>query len=298
MNDLTLVVMAAGMGSRFGGLKQITPVDDDGNFIIDYSVFDARKAGFKRVVFVIKEENLSIFEETIGKRLKDKIEVCYAFQKMDDIPKHMDIKGRIKPWGTVQAILAAKEYVPSSFVVINADDYYGSDAYLVARNFLQNVHEAFTYACIAYKCGNPSEGSVKRGVLSLDGEQIKAIIESKIEKTNDGLLATPLKGGNSFFISCDTLVSMNIFAFQHDVFTILEKYWNDYFLQSDEDILNGEALLPECLEEYLKLCKITILNRPSSCEWIGMTYKSDLDVVKKELQKLKDRGVYQKHLWD
>ena len=146
--DLTLVVMAAGMGSRFGGLKQITPIDEEENFIIDYSVYDAIRAGFKKVVFVIKEENLSIFKETIGRRIENKIEVCYAFQKIEDIPITMDITSREKPWGTVQAILAAKPYVNGSFVVINADDFYGKNAFLAAAKFLKEVTTPYTYANI------------------------------------------------------------------------------------------------------------------------------------------------------
>lgn len=300
MEDLTLLVMAAGMGSRFGGLKQVTPIDEEGNFIIDYSVYDAKRAGFNKVVFIIKEENLNIFESTIGNRLKDKIKVEYAFQKQKDIPIEIDISKREKPWGTVQAILSAKPYVDGKFVVINADDFYGAHAYEEAAKFLKNIKTPYSYACIAYPYQSTiiDENAVKRGVLKLEEDRVKSIIESSIEKKDGKIIATPLNKEKPFEIALDTLVSMNIFAFQPDVFEILEEYWQDYFKKSKEEILKGEALLPECLEQNLKRCKITILNRPSESKWLGMTYKSDLEIVKKEIKELKEKKEYNENLWE
>ncbi len=299
MKDLTCVVMAAGMGSRFGGLKQITPIDDDGNFIIDYSVFDAIKAGFNKVVFVIKREHLKDFEETIGNRLKDKIRVEYAFQDILDIPIKMDLHGREKPWGTVQAILCATPYVRGSFVVINADDFYGSNSFQEASKFLQEDYEPYTYANISYPYGKTCSdyGAVKRGVLSLDKEHIVSIIESSIEKKDGFILATPLNGSEPFQISNDTPVSMNFFAFQEDVFEILEDYWNAFFHQEVDMIRTKEALLPECLEDGLKKKKISLLFRPTDSLWLGMTYQSDLEIVKAKVLELKNRGEYPKSLW-
>lgn len=300
MEELTLVVMAAGMGSRFGGLKQITPVDEEGNFIIDYSVFDAKEAGFQKVVFIIKEENESIFKNTIGNRLKDKIKVSYAFQKQNDIPKNIDIKNRVKPWGTVQAILAAKPFVDGPFVVINADDFYGKNAYQEAAKFLQNNHDPYTYASIAYTYESTTmdNQAVKRGVLSIKEDKITSIIESSIEKIGDKIIATPLNKEPAFEITKDTLVSMNIFAFQKDVFQILEEYWQAFFERTEEEILKGEALLPECLEENLKRCKIILINRPSNSKWLGMTYSSDLNIVKDQIKELKKKKEYFEKLWE
>ena len=298
--DLTLVVMAAGVGSRFGGLKQATPIDLDGNFIMDYSVYDAIRAGFTNVVFVIQEEHLDLFQRTIGKRLENKIHVSYAFQKIEDIPKEMELSSRTKPWGTVQAILAAKPYVNGSFVVINADDFYGKNAYFAAADFLLNVEKPFTYANISYEYGitKSLEGSVKRGVLSLEEDKVSSIIECSIGDENGRILATPLLEGKAFEIFDTTLVSMSFFAFQQDIFGLLESYWENYFLQSEEEILAGEVLLPECLKENIKSGKITVYNQPSHSEWIGMTYRSDLPVVEEKMKDLRDRGIYPNCLWE
>ncbi len=298
--DLTLVVMAAGMGSRFGGLKQITPIDEEENFIIDYSVYDAIRAGFKKVVFVIKEENLSIFKETIGRRIENKIEVCYAFQKIEDIPISLDISKREKPWGTVQAILAAQPYVEGSFVVINADDFYGKNAFLAAAKFLREVTTPYTYANISYEYGvtKSLEGAVKRGVLSLDGDKVTSIIECSIGYENKKVIASPLNGDQPFEIKESHPVSMNFFAFQNDCFLLLENFWQKYFEQEKETILKNEVLLPECLKENIESGKITILNQPSDSVWLGMTYRSDLESVKKSIEYLRKKGEYNIPLWE
>lgn len=298
--DLTLVVMAAGVGSRFGGLKQITPVDEDENFIIDYSVYDALRVGFKKVVFVIREEFLEDFQNTIGKRLEGKIEVAYAFQKIEDIPISMDLKGRTKPWGTVQAILAAKPFVSGSFVVVNADDFYGKNAFVAAAKFLKNVETPYTYANISYEYGitKSEEGAVKRGVLSLEEDKVRSIIECSVGEEDGSVIAHPLNGEEAFPIEENHPVSMNFFAFQNDVFGLLEEFWGNYFKQSEEKILEGEALLPECLKENIENKRITILNQPSNSTWLGMTYRSDLEFVMNSIQELKNKGDYHTHLWE
>ncbi len=298
--DLTLVVMAAGVGSRFGGLKQATPIDGEGNFIMDYSVYDALRAGFTSVVFVILLEHLELFKSTIGSRLENKIKVSYAFQKIEDVPTSIDLSGRTKPWGTVQALLAAKPYVKGSFVVINADDFYGKNAFFAAAAFLKSTLEPFTYANISYEYGitKSQEGSVKRGVLSLNENKVRSIVECSVEEQNGSYFATPLLGGESFLVFETTPVSMNFFAFQQDVFALLENYWENYFLQSEEEILAGEALLPECLKENIERGNIIIFNEPSDSEWMGMTYRSDLPLVEEKIKYLKNKGVYPDCLWE
>lgn len=298
--DLSLVVMAAGVGSRFGGLKQATPVDHDGNFIMDYSIYDAIRVGFTNVVFVILEEHLELFESTIGTRLKDRIDVHYAFQKLEDIPKEINLENRTKPWGTVQALLAAKPYVKGSFVVINADDFYGRNAFLAAADFLKMVKDPFTYANISYEYGitKSLEGSVKRGVLSLNENKISSIVECSIGLENGKMIATPLLGGDAFEIFDTTPVSMNFFAFQNDIFALLEEYFRNFFLQSEEQILEGEVMLPMCLKENIELKRIVVFNQPSCSEWIGMTYRSDLPLVEEKINHLKDDEIYPKHLWE
>lgn len=299
MKNLTLVVMAAGMGSRFGGLKQITPIDEAGNFIVDYSVYDARKAGFNKVVFVIKEENLHDFEQTVGNRLKNQIEVSYVFQKIEDVPIVMDTSLREKPWGTVQAVLCAREYIDGPFAVINADDFYGAGAFKEAASFLQECDDAYTYANISYPFGTTKSeyGAVKRGVLFLDDDEVTSIVESSIGYEYGKYIASPLDGATPFEISLDTPVSMNFFAFQKDVLEILEEYWQQFFNQDNHLILKREALLPECINEYLQKKRLRLVNRPTTGTWMGMTYKSDLEVVKKEIKVLKDKGEYNEDLW-
>ena len=296
----TLVVMAAGMGSRFGGLKQITPVDEDGNFIIDYSVYDAKRAGFDKVVFVIKEENYEDFKNSIGSRLKDKIEVDYAFQKLSDIPSNIDISSRIKPWGTVQAVLCAKDKVEGSFVVVNADDFYGYDSFYQAAQFLDEHRADNEQACISYPFSvtKSDVGAVKRGVLKIEGDIISSIIESSIEVIDEKTaLATPLDGSKAFKIDINAFVSMNMFAFQNYMFQLLEDYFHQFFLQDKEVVLSSEALLPECIKENIMNKNIVLYNKNSNGKWLGMTYKEDLEFVKREIRNLKNKGEYPSQLW-
>ena len=300
MKEKTLVVMAAGMGSRFGGPKQITPVDEDENFIIDYSVYDAIEAGFKKVVFIIREEFESIFKSTIGSRLEGKIKVEYAYQKIDDIPVKLErINERQKPWGTVQAVLAAKPYVDGDFIIINADDFYGRNAYIEAYNFLENDNKDYNYACIGYEFSKSTVGTetVKRGILDLDGDIVKSIIESSIEQKDGKIIAHPLNGSDEFEIKEDTLVSMNLFAFKHDLFELLDNYFNDFFKQDEDTILKSEALLPECLKDNIQNGTIKIVSKNSNSKWLGMTYREDLEMVSNSLKKMREEGEYPISLW-
>ena len=300
MKEKTLVVMAAGMGSRFGGPKQITPVDEDENFIIDYSVYDAIEAGFKKVVFIIREEFENIFKSTIGARLEGKIKVEYAYQKIDDIPVKLErINERQKPWGTVQAVLAAKPYVDGDFIIINADDFYGRNAYIEAYNFLENDDKDYNYACIGYEFSKSTVGTetVKRGILDLDGDNVKSIIESSIEQKDGKIIAHPLNGSDDFEIKENTLVSMNLFAFKHDLFELLDNYFNDFFRKDEVTILKSEALLPECLKDNIQNGTIKIVSKNSNSKWLGMTYREDLEMVSKSLKKMREDGEYPINLW-
>ena len=239
----TLVVMAAGIGSRFGGLKQIEPVGPNGEFIIDYSAYDAKRAGYDKVVFVIKKEIEDVFKETIGKRLEGKIKVEYAFQEIMDVPngKESIAKKREKPWGTVQAVLAAKNLVNGSFVVINADDFYGFDSYLKSAEFLDNNTQENEYAAInfPYDVTASKFGSVKRAVCYPKEGEIKKLIESKITTMDGYALCEPLSGGEAFQIELNHPVAVNMFAFKNNFFQYLEEYINNYFNNSEDFILNN-----------------------------------------------------------
>lgn len=299
---MDLVILAAGMGSRFGGLKQIEPIDDNGNFIIDYSIYDAIKAGFNRVIFVIKEENYEIFKNTIGSRIEKIIETHYAFQSLDFLPKGYTLpSSRVKPLGTAQAILASKEYVKDSFIIINADDFYGRDAFYVAASFLKSLDKDSknVYANVAYQVSNTmtENGSVKRGVLVINNNKLESLIESKIEKINNNIVASPLDNTNPFIISNDTLVSMNMFCFTKDIFKYIEDNFK-LFLDNNKNNLNTcEYLIPSLVSDLITQNIVTCKVLSTTSIWYGITYKEDKDNVIKSINNLINNNVYPKKLW-
>jgi len=203
---MDLVIMAAGMGSRFGGLKQVEPVNDDGEFILDYSVYDAIQAGFDRVIFVIKEENYDLFRNTVGKRIENKIDVKYVFQDINNRPKVVDIpESRVKPLGTAHVIYCLQGVVSDKFVVLNADDFYGRDAFVVAHKFLETKGDSMHYGTVNYRVADTlSEfGAAKRGVCKVENGIVKSIIESEVERVNGTIEARPLSGAPKFNVSDD-----------------------------------------------------------------------------------------------
>lgn len=300
MKELTLVVMAAGMGSRFGGLKQITPIDEDKNFLIDYSVYDAKRAGFQKVIFIIKEENLEDFKKTIGKRLESKIPVEYAFQKLENVPSFVTIpKTRVKPWGTVHAILAAKDLINGPFAVINADDFYGSDSYKIVADFLKNEQKEKVHVSIPYPFNKVDSkyGFVKRGVLYLNDDNVQNIIECNVGYENNRVIAKPLDGTEAFEIEPTHPVSMNMFGFQQSILKDLENYFENFMKLNQDNLEKCECLISDFLQESLNEKKLTLKYRTSSGEWLGMTYQEDLETVKEKLEELKAKGEYKTHLW-
>ena len=300
---MTLVILAAGMGSRFGGLKQIEPIDEYGHFIIDYSIYDAIREGFTKVVFIIKRENYDIFRETIGKRIEKKIEVEYVFQEIDNLPEGYSVpEGRIKPWGTAHAILCAKDKVDENFAIINADDFYGRDAYHVISKFMKNnnTHDnILRYAMAGYKVKNAltENGSVKRGVCEEENGYLTNIIECKVEKVDSEIIATPLEGGNSFKVLEDAPVSMNMFAFTKDIFKYLEEGFPLFLDKHKEDIDTCEYLIPSVVFEEIENKIATVEVLKTNAIWQGITYKEDKEKVVKEIKKLVDNNEYPKDLW-
>lgn len=296
--DLTLLVLAAGMGSRFGGLKQIEPVGPNGEFIIDYSIKDAIIAGFTKVVFVIKEENYEVFKSTIGARIEDKIKVEYVFQKMSDVPEGVEIpKDRVKPLGTAQAVYAARDVIHENFAIINADDFYGRDGYIKAAEFLRNCDDD-EYANIAYETGKTltENGAVKRGIIYEDNGNITEIVESSIEIVNGKIMATPLRGGNTFEVSADTPVSMNLLCFTPKIFEYLKNNIKDFFVNND-DLMTCEYLIPvEAFKSAKENGKPMKLIKTDS-KYYGMTYREDLENLKKGILKEIESGTYENNLW-
>ena len=300
---MTLVILAAGMGSRFGGLKQIEPIDEYGHFIIDYSIYDAIREGFTKVVFIIKRENYDIFRETIGKRIEKKIEVEYVFQEIDNLPEGYSVpEGRIKPWGTAHAILCAKDKVDENFAIINADDFYGRDAYHVISKFMKNnnTHDnILRYAMAGYKVKNTltENGSVKRGVCVEENGYLTNIIECKVEKVDSEIIATPLEGGNSFKVLEDAPVSMNMFAFTKDIFKYLEEGFPLFLDKHKEDIDTCEYLIPSVVFEEIENKIATVEVLKTNAIWQGITYKKEKEKIVKEIKKLVDNNEYPKDLW-
>lgn len=299
--DLTLLIMAAGMGSRFGGLKQMEPFGPNGEFLIDYSIFDAIRNGFNKVVFIIKEENYEAFKETVGKRVENHIKVEYAFQKQDSVPSFVNIpETRVKPWGTAHAILSAKDLINEPFAVINADDFYGEDAYKVVADYLRKEKENNSYSIVGYHVENTltENGSVKRGICNIKNNEFDSLIESSIEKVNGEIIATPLDTNDSFKVENNTLVSMNMLGFNKTIFDYIEKNMDIFFKENKNNLEKCEYLIPDVLTKAKeeKYAKIDIIE--TKAKWMGVTYKEDKQEVVDKLNKLIDEKVYPENLWN
>lgn len=296
---MQLLIMAAGMGSRFGGLKQIAPMGPNDEFIIDYSIFDAIKTGFSKVVFIIKEENYDIFKETIGARVEPHIPVEYAFQKLENVPEFVNIpEERVKPWGTAHAIYCAKDNITEPFVVINADDFYGRDAFEVAANFIKNS-QGKEYATVGYEAIKTmtENGSVKRGVIETNGEILKSITESSIIEDGNDILCTPLNGGNDFRIAKDALVSMNMLIFDLSVFPYIEEKMQIFFKENESNLEKCEFLIPDILDQANKEDYANVKVLHTDATWYGVTYKEDTDFVRSSIKKLVEENEYPNDLW-
>ncbi len=300
---MTLVIMAAGMGSRFGGLKQVEPVGPNGEFILDYSVYDAIRAGYDKVVFIIKEENYDLFRDTIGKRIESKIKVEYAFQKIEDVPEGVEIPvGRVKPWGTSHAILSAKKYVNEPFSIINADDFYGLDPYVKTKEYFDKVTDSNEYAMVGYNVINTmsENGSVKRGVCEKDSNgNLTSLIESSIEKNGDKIMATSLEDENNIFeINENDLVSMNFFGFKPSIFNYLEEEMIEFFENHKNDLDKCEFLIPTSVFKRIDEGKINVKVLDTDEKWYGVTYKEDKEDLVNAINKMIEEGKYPKNLWD
>lgn len=301
-NEKTLVIMAAGMGSRFGGLKQIEPVGPNGEFIIDYSIYDAIKVGFNRVVFIIKEENYDIFKETVGNRVASHIKVDYVFQKIDNIPNGYQVpENRVKPWGTSHAILSCYGIVNEDFIVINSDDFYGRDAFSAAMKFLKEREEKnlSEYALIGYHVKNTltDNGSVKRGVCKVNNNYLEALIESEITKDKEIITAKPLDGSDSFEIEPDSYVSMNCFAFTPDILDYLKDNFPKFLDSHKNNLEKCEYLLPESVFAKMKEDNTKVRVVPTTAKWYGVTYKEDKESVVAAIKKMIENGEYPENLW-
>lgn len=303
MGKATLVIMAAGIGSRFGGgIKQLEPVGPNGEIIMDYSIYDALKAGFDKVVFVIRKDLEKDFRESIGNRIEKQVEIAYAFQELEDVPNEYQGKfsSRKKPWGTGQAILCCQEQVHEPFLVINADDYYGKEAYKEAFGCLQEMKgilhgDKLPVCMVGFVLKNTlsENGGVTRGICKVDdAHMLTDIVETQnIIKTEDG--AAILEKGGLKEIDVDSEVSMNMWGLTPDFFDILEKRFKDFLKETKPDDLKAEYLLPTIIGNLLKDGKVEVKVLQSKDKWFGVTYKEDKEMVANSIKELIKLGYYQ-----
>lgn len=307
MKKPVLVVMAAGMGSRYGGLKQIDPVDKEGHIIMDFSIYDAVKAGFEKVVFIIKKENETDFKEAIGDRLSRQLEVAYVFQDLHNLPEGYEVPAdRVKPWGTGHAVLSCINEIDGPFAVINADDYYGSHAFKMAYDFLANTSDSedlYQYVMVGYKLENTltENGHVARGICVTDenGNLVKIHERTHIEKRGDITAYTEDDGATWVEIPEGSTVSMNMWGFSESILKELKARFAKFLDENlEKNPLKCEYFLPFVVDELLQEKKATVKVLKSMDKWYGVTYKEDKPCVVKAIQELKDSGLYPQKLWE
>ena len=302
MREPVLVIMAAGMGSRFGGLKQLTPVDDKGHIIIDFSLYDAWKAGFRKVVFIIKHEIEADFKKVVGTRMEEFFDVRYVLQEVDKIPEGFSVpEGRTKPWGTAHAIACAKDAIDGPFAVLNADDYYGTTAIKTIYDFLREEHQPNEHAMVGYLVRNTvtENGCVSRGICTVENGFLKTVTErTHIEKRGDDAAYTE-DGEHYGDLPGDTVVSMNLWGFQQE---LLEQFVDGFptFLEENlpKNPLKCEYFLPFVVDELLKEDRATVKVLKSADKWYGVTYKEDKPYVMAAIRRLKEQGLYPEKLWE
>ncbi|WP_346864213.1 sugar phosphate nucleotidyltransferase [uncultured Draconibacterium sp.] len=296
----TLLILAAGMGSRFGGLKQVEPVGPNGEAIIDYTIYDAIRAGFGKVVFIIRESFADAFKEKFETKLAGKIDVEYVFQELDKLPEGFTLpEGREKPWGTAHAILVAKDAIKEPFCALNADDFYGQNAYQVLAQFLTTSKNDSEFSMVGYQLKNTLSdfGSVSRGICDVDTKQnlVKIVETTKIFKDGDAAISveddgskTPMTGNES--------ASMNMWGFKPSIFTTLENKFID-FLKTEINKPKSEMYIPSVVFEMIEEQKATVKVLEANSPWFGVTYKEDKPIVVAKIKELIKQGIYPENLW-
>ncbi|MBQ8208208.1 MAG: nucleotidyltransferase [Clostridia bacterium] len=295
---MTLVILAAGMGSRYGGLKQIDPITDKGEFIIDFSIYDAIKAGFDKVVFVIKKENYEDFTETVGNRVAKSIKVEYAFQDIDNIPEGFSVpEGRTKPWGTAHAVLSAKDCVTDNFAVINSDDFYGRDAFMKLAAHLKNADKG--HCCmVGYVLDNTltENGTVSRGECSVDADGFLLNVTERTKLKRDGDMAAYEDDGTWHRIPKDTIVSMNCLGFTPAVFEHIEKGFASFLSEKGTE-LKSEYYIPTAITEMMNSGVADVKVYSTDSVWYGVTYHEDKEKVQSSIRNMIAEGIYPDGLW-
>lgn len=306
MKKPVLVIMAAGMGSRYGGLKQIDPVDNEGHIIMDFSIYDAKRAGFEKVVFIIKKAIEKEFKAGIGDRISQYMDVEYVYQELDTLPEGFEVpEGRVKPFGTGHAILSCKDVVDGPFAIINADDYYGVHAFQEIYNYLTENEddEKYHYAMVGYILSNTltENGYVSRGICEMDKDAFLTGITERthIEQRDMGVQFTEDDGQTWEDIAADSIVSMNMFGFTASMLKELECRFPEFLKKGlEENPMKCEYFLPSVVSDLIEEDKADVKVLRSEDRWYGITYKEDKEAVVSAVQKLKDTGVYPQHLWE
>lgn len=301
----TLIVMAAGMGSRYGGLKQVEALGPSGEMIVDYAVYDALRAGFGKVVFVIRNEIAEMFRERVGKRIEKQVETAYAYQDLYDVPPGFRVPpDRSKPWGTGHAVLSCKNVVTGPCAVINADDFYGPEAYALLAEHLrgaQDTQAGYDYSMVGYVLRNAlSEfGSVARGVCQVTpGGELTGVVErTRIEKQGQAIRYTE-DGKEWIDLPADSIVSMNMWGFTPSIFHELEARFPLFLERSKDNILKAEFFLPTIVNQLLQEGKARVQVLPTGEKWFGITNPDDRAVVQGAIQDMVERGVYPPSLWE
>ena len=296
-----LVIMAAGMGSRFGGLKQIQPVDESGHIIIDFSLYDAYRAGFRKLVFIIKREHEEVFRKSIGNRMEQWFQVEYVFQELGRLPEGFEVpEGREKPWGTGHAIACCQGVIHAPFAVINADDFYGASAFSAIYNFLKDSEDERQYAMVGYRLRNTvtENGSVARGVCQVEKGILKGITElTEIYKDGENARYTQ-DGINYKELSGDRVVSMNLWGFSENILDVL---WNRFPVFLEENLpvnpKKCEYFLPTVVNQQIEEKEVIVKVLPCEEVWYGVTYHDDLKTVVDAIKKMKEQGIYREELW-
>lgn len=303
MSDTSLVIMAAGMGSRYGGIKQLEPVGPGGEIIMDYSIYDAIKAGFNKVIFIIRKDLEKDFKEIIGNRIEKIIKVEYVFQELEDLPEGFQKpEGRTKPWGTGQAVLCCRDVINEPFAVINADDYYGKDAFHILYQFLNDSSYQSNHYCLAgFILGNTlsENGAVTRGICQVnDKDLLTDIVETPGIVPAGDHAEVKDSSGKAVSIDLGSVVSMNMWGFKPGLFDHLEKGFIEFLKMLPEHEVKKEYLLPTVVGELVRSGKVQVSVLKTHDRWFGVTYKEDKDMVVKSFRELIDRGEYPEKLYN
>ena len=299
---MTLVILAAGMGSRYGGLKQLDPITKSGEFIIDFSVYDAIRSGFDKVVFIIKKENFELFKETVGSRVEPFVKVEYAFQEIDNIPEGFTVpEGRVKPWGTAHALLCAEGAIGGdNFAVINADDFYGRDAFVrLSEHFSENKAKT-DFCMIGYILKNTltENGTVSRGVCELDGDGKLVEINERTKIRICGQDAEYADGDNWIFLKGNSVVSMNCWGLTPAIFPYLKVKMREFMADDSKDAFKKEIYLPMVVDSMMKEGRCSVNVYTTTSQWYGVTYPNDKPLVVESIRTKIDNGEYKEGLWN